>query len=119
MISIYKDSKHEIKKSYKAFKIRRGKDKNNNPYTTFSISDSQCTNGKWKSDFYTVYVQKCLNIDEKDDIVFAELYGFECSERMYGGKTYLFRTIFADVDVISKSQPTEAPSFDWDYDTAF
>lgn len=116
MLNVYENIEKTKRKTYVAVNIKHGTTKNNVPYTTFSISDSKrLPSGQWVNDYYNVYVWKCLNIDEKDEIVLSDIIAFDI--RVVGTKVY--KTIFADVEVTSKTQPTELPNIDWDTDSPF
>lgn len=107
MINVYANAEKTKKKEYTAIKITHGTARNDAPYTLFTISDSKKVGEQWQNEYYSVFVWKYLNIDEKDKIVFTEIQALEVKEEIWQGNKRLKRTIFAEVEVVSKSQPTE------------
>jgi hypothetical protein len=92
------------------YNVRHGTAKNGNPYTTFTISDSKKdASGNWQSEYYTVFVWSCLNVNDKDKIEFKEIQALEVEEKTYNGSKRINRTIFAAVDVVGNSIPSVAP----------
>lgn len=119
MVNVYANAEKTRKKEYTAIKIKHGISKNDTPYTMFTIADSKKVGDGWESEYYTVFVWKNLNIDEKDKIAFKEILSLEVKEEMWQGEKRLKRTIFAEVDVVSKSQPTEFVEIDTNTDLPF
>jgi hypothetical protein len=110
MINVYAGTDKAKKKQYTAINVRHGTAKNGSPYTTFTISDNKKdANGNWQSEYYTVFVWSCLNLNDKDKIEFREIQALEVEEKIYNGNKRVNRTIFAEVDIVGRSQPTVSP----------
>lgn len=110
MINVYAGTDKSKKKQYSVFNVRHGNTKTGSPYTTFTISDSKKdASGNWQSEYYTVFAWSCLNLNEKDKIEFKEIQALEVKEEVYNGNKRISRTIFADVDIVGRSQPTISP----------
>lgn len=102
MISKYKNANKELKE-YKAKRVKQGTAKNGKPYTLFNVSDKITKeDGSAAYENYTVFSwQEGIKLADDDKVTFNDITALEVKEREYNGKTYIDKTIFADINVIS------------------
>jgi hypothetical protein len=113
MINKYATADKSKLKEYQAIKIQHKETKNGKPFTMFTIADSKKNDDNtWNNEYYTVFVWKCLNIEDKDKITFDDILAIEIKEDEYNGNKSIKRTIFADVSVVGKTEITEPPILD-------
>lgn len=102
MISKYKNANKELKE-YKAKRVKQGTAKNGKPFTVFNVSDKVTKeDGSSVYENYSVFSwQEGIKLADDDKITFNDITALEVNEREYNGKTYIDKTIFADINVIS------------------
>lgn len=108
MINKYKNANNELKE-YKVSKVKCGTAKNDKPYTVFTISDKITKpDGSSTFDYYSVFSwQEDLRLSDGDKIAFEEITALEVKEDEYNGKTYLKKTIFANVKITQSETPNK------------
>ena len=115
MIKVYANANKKEKKQYTALSVKHATTQSGGrPYTMFTISDSKrLDDGTFQNDYYTVFVWEYLSIEDKDKITFKEIQAVEVSERTGNdGRKYFNKTIYAEVDVVGKSQPSAMPEIE-------
>ena len=108
MINKYKNANKDLKE-YKASKVKVGTAKNGKQYTVFTISDKiNKPDGTSVYEYYSIFSwQEDLRLSDGDKIAFEEITALEVVEDEYNGKTYLKKTIFADVKITESTNPNK------------
>lgn len=108
MINKYKNANNDLKE-YKVSKVKSGTAKNGSNYTVFTIADRiNKPDGTVGYDNYSVFSwQEDLRLSDGDKVAFEEITALEVKEDEYNGKTYLKKTIFADVKITESTNPNK------------
>jgi hypothetical protein len=120
MINKYTAGANKTPKEYKVKNCKTGTAKNGATYTMCNISDAKKKEGGgYEYDNYTVFTwQEDIKLEDNDKIVFEDIYALEVANNEYNGKTYLKKTIFADIKVTAQANPNKVevvgdlPNFD-------
>ena len=107
-------------KEYKVKNCKQGTAKNGSTYTMCQISDAKKNeNGSYDYDNYTVFTwQQDIKLEDGDKIALEDIYALEVANNEYNGKTYLKKTIFADIKITAQVNPNKVemvgdlPNFD-------
>ena len=95
-------------KEYKVKNCQTKTAKNGSNFTMCQITDAKKKeNGGYEYDNYTVFTWQDLNLENDDKIVLDDIYAIEVTQNEWQGKTYLKKTIFADIKVTAQANPNK------------
>ena len=112
MINKYKAGGKDLK-DYKVKNVKTGTAKNGNKYTMCQITDAKKReNGTYEYDNYTVFTWQDIVLEDDDKIVLEDIYAIEVANTEYNGKTYLKKTLFADIKITAHANPNKVEVVD-------
>lgn len=107
MINKYKAGGKDLK-DYKVKNVKTGTAKNGSKYTMCQITDAKKKeNGTYEYDNYTVFTWQDIVLEDDDKIVLEDIYSIEVANTEYNGKTYLKKTLFADIKITAHANPNK------------
>ena len=108
MINKYRNANKDLKE-YKASRVKSGTAKNGAKYTVFQIADKiKKPDGTNAFDNYSIFTwQDDINLNENDKIAIVDITGLEVKQSEYNGKTYLDKTIFAEIKITESASPNK------------
>lgn len=108
MINKYRNANKDLKE-YKVSRVKSGTSKNGAKYTVFQIADKiKKPDGTNAFDNYSIFTwQDDINLNENDKIAIVDITGLEVKQSEYNGKTYLDKTIFAEIKITESAQPNK------------
>lgn len=108
MINKYRNANKDLKE-YKASRVKTGTSKNGAKYIVFQIADKiKKADGTNAFDNYSIFTwQDDINLNENDKIAIVDITGLEVKQSEYNGKTYLDKTIFAEIKITESASPNK------------
>ena len=108
MINKYRNANKDLKE-YKVSRVKSGNAKNGAKYTVFQIADKiKKADGTNAFDNYSIFTwQDDINLNENDKIAIVDITGLEVKQSEYNGKTYLDKTIFAEIKITESANPNK------------
>lgn len=108
MINKYRNANKDLKE-YKVSRVKTGSAKNGAKYTVFQIADKiKKADGTNAFDNYSIFTwQDDINLNENDKIAIVDITGLEVKQSEYNGKTYLDKTIFAEIKITESASPNK------------